>query len=64
MNVIWVVRKHPPIGRFINGWLEAFVIHSTHATRKEAKAEADLKNSRRPSYLYTVGKVALKEQPK
>ena len=58
--MIFIVRKHK---KFIRGTVyKAFTIHSTHATRTEAKKEADKKNEKTKDYLYLVGKVQLKEQ--
>jgi hypothetical protein len=64
---IWIVRKHPPYPLGISyGNLEAFTIFSTHSTRAEAEAVASSKGARAKKqnsrYLYTVGRVTLKEQ--
>ena len=57
---IWIVKKHPP-HPYYGGYLEAFTIVSTFATRKEAKEYVDKKMSNKnTSKLYTVGKVTLK----
>ncbi len=59
---IWIVRKHPPHPYNPHNHLRAFEIFSTHATHAEAKATADMKNSKKPYYLYTVRRVTLQEK--
>lgn len=62
MNTIWIVRKHPPYP-YGAGWIDAFTIHSTHSNRAEAMNVVNEKmRSQTRTYLYTLGKVVLKEK--
>jgi hypothetical protein len=61
MKHIYIVRKHPIIFGYRGGVLKAFTIHTTHATRAEAKSVADEVNKKSEKYRYMVGKVELKE---
>lgn len=65
---IWIAKRHPrhpySYGYHAQTFLGAFTIVGTFSSRKEAKAFVDQKMSRRPNYLYTVGKVELKEAAK
>jgi hypothetical protein len=59
--IIWIARKHSRHPYIAYGFLTAFEIIKTFATRKEAKAFVDTKNSHPNTYLlYSVGKVELK----
>jgi len=61
--LIWIVRKHPPMPyRSQAGHLEAFTIHSSHSNHASAANKAKDLNQRSQVYLYTVGKIQLKEQ--
>ena len=62
--MIYIVRKHKFFRSYLDGYgfSKEFTIHSTHATQKEAKKEADLKNKKAKYYVYSVGKVQIKEQ--
>lgn len=58
--VIYIVRKHPIDFGYRGGVFKSFTIDSPHATRAEAKAVADEKNTKSQNFHYTVGKVELK----
>ena len=60
MNAIYIIRKHPPYP-FGRGHLEVFTIVDAKATKKEADEITKQKNSKASRYLYTVGRVQLKE---
>lgn len=63
MTTIWIVRKHPRHPFSSADHISAFEIFSTHATKAEAKAVCDKKNSNPNTYaLYSVGKVTLKSE--
>lgn len=58
---IWIVKKHS-YSRLAGGYLAAFTIDKSFATRKEAAAYAKVKKSKAQTKLYVVGKVSVKEE--
>ncbi len=62
---IWIVRRHPRMPYGTGGYLAAFTIFSTHATKAEAQEVVTKKmRNKNTNYLYTAGKVQLKEASK
>ena len=62
---IWIVRKHPPHPFRSKDHLQAFTIYSVHRSSAEAKLAAKEKTEKSKHfsrYLYTVGRLTLKEQ--
>ena len=65
MTTIYIVRKHPPGPYSMRGeHLEAYTIVSTHSTAAAAKEEAARRNNLTRVFLFTVGRVSIKDRSK
>ena len=61
MKTVYVLMKHPRHPYSSRGYLVAGEIKGVFQSGKEAKAECDLKNSRKPYGLYKVHAKRIKE---